>query len=288
MIRCLTLSWLALAVAATASRAEAPRPAGPLVIIGGGRPPPAAMKRFVELAGGGGRARIVVIPMASENPSAAGDSQVAEFTKLGVTNVMVLLLAQDSGSQTGAVASLEGATGIFFPGGDQSRLATYVVGTPVHAKLSEIHRRGVVIGGTSAGAAIMSEVMITGEQRSSSDANEKFTRIRANDVVTAAGLGLVTNAIIDQHFIARKRHNRLISVVLEHPAMLGVGIDENTAIVVASDGSFEVIGERGVLVLDARRGSLPRQDAAGNFSIRGMRTDLLVDGEKFDPGERGK
>jgi cyanophycinase len=128
-----------------------------------------------------------------------------------------------------------------------------LVGTPVQRKLLKLYQAGAVMGGTSAGAALMSKVMITGDEKLNRDTINAFVVIRKDNIVTVEGMGFLTNAIIDQHFVRRKRHNRLISVVLEHPDLVGVGIDEATAIIVRRGELFDVTGRGSVVVYDATR-----------------------------------
>jgi cyanophycinase len=162
--------------------------------------------------------------MASVEPIEAGASMVERLkNEGGIHEAKSLLIPRNKAGDQEILAELDNATGIFFTGGDQVRLATNLVGTATQEKLHELYRKGAVIGGTSAGAAIMSRVMITGEQRKQPGAENLFTTIQKGDVITATGLGFVTNAIIDQHFLARKRQNRLCELVLERPELIGIG-----------------------------------------------------------------
>src|SRR5262249_37764469 len=153
-----------------------------------------------------------------------GREMAEEFKSLGVGTVSSVYLTHTQALAAEAAGKLDGATGVYFTGGDQVLLANDLVGTPVHDKLKALYASGAVIGGTSAGAAVMSEIMITGEERLNTQTNNPFIRIQQGDIVTAPGFGFVHDAIVDQHFVRRKRHNRLISVVLEHPSLVGVGI----------------------------------------------------------------
>lgn len=256
---------------------------GHLFIIGGGRQPAGMMKKFVELAGGTNEARIIVMPMASEDQASAGASQVKEFKSLGVAHVGAVALSRAEATNRSTTTRLDGATGIYFTGGDQSRLAAVLVNSPIQHKLKQLYANGAVIGGTSAGAAIMSEVMITGEELLNSDKANPFKSITRHNIETTAGLGILTNSVIDQHFIKRKRLNRLFSVVLEHPKLIGIGIDESTAIVVKPDDTFEVIGDSAVMVIDARKANRVHSDANGNLSAADIKTHLLLAGDRFDP-----
>ena len=246
------------------------------------------MNRFIELAGGTNQARIIVLPMASEDAAGSGAEQAAEFKSHGAANVESVVLTREEATNHLSAARLDGATAVYFTGGDQSRLAAVLVNSPVHRKLKELYARGAVIGGTSAGAAIMSQVMITGEELLNDDKTNAFKFIKKHNIETAAGFGFMTNAVIDQHFIKRRRLNRLFSVVLEHPQLVGIGIDESTAIIVNPDGTFEVLGESAVMVIDPRRAANIRADQRGNLSARDIKTHVLVAGDRFDLTSRGR
>jgi cyanophycinase len=152
-------------------------------------------------------------------------------------------------------------------------------------RLLELYQEGCVMAGTSAGAAVMSEIMITGEERRKAEEGHEFETLEAENIVTVEGLGFLKTVIIDQHFTTRKRHNRLISLVAEHPRLLGIGIDEETAVVVGPDDHFEVIGNRNVVVYDASKASVTITPAKA-VSFRGMRMDVLVAGDRFDLEKR--
>jgi cyanophycinase len=259
---------------------------GSLFIIGGGDRSPAMMREFVALAGGPEKASIVVIPNASGEPDTACSDMAAEFQSLGVRHVTCLFLSRDQAMDPASAARLDGATAVYFTGGDQSRVTKALVGTHVQRKLKELYAEGAIMGGTSAGAALMSEVMITGDERLNKDTVNNFRSITKGNVVTVEGMGFVTTMIVDQHFVKRKRHNRLISVVLEHPALVGVGIDEATAIVVRPDGTFDVIGEGSVVVYDATEAAGIHADQNGNLSGGNIHMHLLIAGDSFDVARR--
>ncbi|HXX63169.1 MAG TPA: cyanophycinase [Bacteroidota bacterium] len=261
---------------------DAQQPKGTLFIIGGGHRSIEMMQRFVALAGGADRARIVVIPNASGDGDTSCWDMAKEFHALGVREVNCCLLDREQASDPRSAEKLDGATAIYFTGGDQSRVTKALAGTPVQKRLLELYRDGAVIGGTSAGAALMSQVMITGDERLNADSVNAFHFIRKDNIVTIEGMGFLDDAIIDQHFITRKRHNRLISVVLEHPNLVGVGIDEATAIILRPGGSFEVTGEGSVIVYDATHAAGIRTDQHGNLSAHDVVMHLLVAGDGYD------
>lgn len=182
----------------------------------------------------------------------------------------------------GSAALLDGIGGVWFAGGDQSRLTAALLDTPLHARLHEIYRAGGIIGGTSAGAAVMSEVMITGDEKREPAEGREWSTVEAANVVTARGFGFLSGIIVDQHFVTRKRHNRLISLVLENPSLVGVGIDESTAVLVRPDGKYEVLGENQVVVYDARRAATARTPS-GRLGARDVTLHVLVTGDVFDP-----
>jgi len=273
---------IALLGASPKNNDDGQQPKGTLFIIGGGHRSVEMMQRFVELAGGPEHARIVVIPNASADGDTSCWDMAKEFHALGVREVDCCLLNREQASDPRSAEKLAGATAIYFTGGDQSLVTKALAGTPVQKRLLELYRDGAVIGGTSAGAALMSQVMITGDERLNADSVNAFHFIRKDNIVTVDGMGFLDDAIIDQHFVKRKRHNRLISVVLEHPNLVGVGIDEATAIILRPGGSFEVTGEGSVIVYDATRAAGIRTDKRGNFSACNVLMHLLVAGDRYD------
>jgi len=261
--------------ATTISAAE--KPTGHLVIIGGGHRPESVTKRFIELAGGPSSARLVVIPLASEDTVETGRQAVEEFKGLGVGQVEALPTEPEL-----AARSVEQATGVYLTGGDQARLVTALAGTRVVKAMQELWRRGGVIAGTSTGAAVMSARMITGEEHGIAKEEDKFRSIQRDEFETTNGFGFLTNAVIDQHFIARKRENRLFSVVLEQPQLIGIGIDESTAVVVGTDLQFAVLGDRTVMIIDARQAGPVHLGKDRHLAATDLRVHILVEGDRFD------
>jgi len=255
---------------------------GSLFIIGGGDRTADLMREFVEMAGGPAKAKIAIVPNASGDPDTACIDMTAEFKAMGVRNIECVWLTHEQAMDPASAHRLDGATAVYFTGGDQVRVTKALLGTPVHRKLRELYAGGAVLGGTSAGAAIMSDVMITGDERLNKDTVRNFRFIRKNNVVTVEGLGFITDAIIDQHFVARKRHNRLISVVLEHPRLVGVGIDESTAIIVRKGRRFEVAGEGNVIIYDARHARGIRTDTSGTLAATNLTMHVLSAGDGYN------
>ena len=271
------LPMIFVALAAVAGSAQAPTPKGHLVLIGGGEKPPEAMKKFVELAGGP-QSLIVAIPTASAEPD-TGSYYVKLFKEeYGCTNVVALEIKSKADAMRPDYAELAArARGVFFAGGDQIRITKALLDTPVGTAIADAFARGAVVGGTSAGTACQSSPMITGEG--------DFKVIRANSVELVQGLGFFRGVIVDQHFIARQRSNRLISVILEHPDLLGVGVDEETAVWVRPDNTFQVLGKSCVMVVDAKNAAVTRPARTTGHDLLGahdLRVHILLPGEVFD------
>ncbi len=205
--------------------------------------------------------------------------------KLGA-RAWVLDLSREQAMTESAARGLDTATGIWFTGGDQSRIMSVLRGSPVAAAIRARYRGGAVVGGTSAGAAVMTTPMITGDERRPGgdrpDTTQSWTTIAADNVVTAEGLGLLEGAIVDQHFLRRRRHNRLISLVLERPQLVGVGIDESTALVVEPNGWWSVIGQSAAVIYDARRAVVTARGARV-LGARDVRLHVIPAGGRFQP-----
>ena len=255
------------------------------MLVGGGVRPAALMMRFVDLAGGPGRARIAVVPLASAEPAASGAVLERELDSLGADAFVVLLRGAEANTAD-AVRLLDSATGVWFGGGDQSRLTVALAGTASLDAIRARYRAGAVIGGTSAGAAIMSDSMLTGDQTPPGDTTgyygDEYPAIARHRIEIVAGLGFLPMTIVDQHFIRRERHNRLLSAVLERPRMIGVGIDERTAVEVGPDGRWRILGESGVAIYDARRARVPMLGGSA-LGATDVRVHLLPPGGGYDP-----
>ncbi|MBK8945177.1 MAG: cyanophycinase [Ignavibacteriae bacterium] len=251
---------------------------GKLVIIGGVQTTEIIAK-FVELAGGSD-AKIIVIPNAGSEPVLNSEIQVKELIELGA-KAEYLLFTRETADDDANLKKMDWANSVFFLGGDQSDLARDMLGTKLLDKVFEIHNNGGTIGGTSAGAAIMSEVMITGNELIRNDTTGIFLTIEKGNVETIRGFGFLKTVIIDQHFLKRKRHNRTIASLIEHPTLTGVAIDESTSIIVNPDSTFEVL-ENQVLVYDPTNSENIRQDKSGNLGISNMKLHVLISGDKFN------
>lgn len=254
---------------------------GHLVIIGGGDKPSYIIQKIVDFAGGK-NSKIIVIPNASSDPIGSAEYNVQEFKNLGCTNVEYIFFSREDADNDSLVEKLNGTTGIFFSGGDQAFLTRDMLGTKLLDRIYEIYNSGGVISGTSAGAAVMSKLMITGNELINKDTTDIFISIQKGNVEVKEGFGFVKSAFIDQHFIKRKRLNRSISVILENPELLGVGIDESTCIIVNPDETFEVLGENQVIVFDASNCSEIKEDKNGNLGAENLKMHILLSGDQFD------
>lgn len=218
---------------------------GHIVMVGGGARPDPVMRHILQLSGDNS---VLVIPMASATPQETGNSQAAGFRDLGASSAEVLLLPPDAVNNTAAADLIASAKAIWFSGGDQNRLMAALGDGVLLAAVKQAYFNGAVISGTSAGTAVISQSMITGSEAFPAE-DRDFAVLLENNVTTAPGIGLLSNMIVDQHFIMRSRLNRLISVLLDTPEFLAAGIDEATALWIQPDGQAEVLGESQVVLL---------------------------------------
>lgn len=218
---------------------------GKLLIIGGAEDKEGEckiLKRFVREAGGKD-SRIIVLTAATEYPEQVGSQYNEIFKRLGASDVQVLDVSERvSANRETIVHELEKATGVFFTGGDQLRITGILGGTRLGRALHWLYERGVIIAGTSAGASAMSDTMIVGGEAGTA---------KKDTLTMAPGLGLLHSIVVDQHFAQRGRIGRLLSAIAQNPYVLGIGIDEDTSILVYSDGRFTVVGSQTVTVVDA-------------------------------------
>ncbi len=252
---------------------------GPLVIIGGAEDKEnncTVLREFVRLSGGT-KARIAVFTAATSMPSEVADDYIRVFERLGVESVHIIHTEKrEDGDRPEAVKDVQQSTGVFFTGGDQSRIIDFVKGTKVDIALRSRHAEGVVICGTSAGAAMMPDVMIV-EGRSQ-------TSPRVDVVEMGPGMGFLPGIVIDQHFAQRGRLGRLISALVQQPANLGFGIDEDTALIV--DGNeIEVVGSGSVTVVDevgATYNNLDNLLSDEHLAVHGVTLHILPQRFRFD------
>jgi len=253
---------------------------GSLLIIGGAEDKQGdrtILRRFVEAAGGD-RAEIIVMAIATELPEEVGEEYIKVFTDLGVGGVggvSALDPSRREADQKEIGEQIDRATGVFFTGGDQRRIVEVLKGTAAGKALHERYAEGLVIGGTSAGASMMSDLMII-----SGDAE---THPQRGIVKLGEGMGFLPNSVVDQHFAQRGRIGRLLYAVALHRSHLGFGIDENTAILVQGD-ELEVLGEGAVTVIDASSLEFTNVDDLkddANLALSGVRLHMLPAGYRF-------
>src|SRR5579863_2759346 len=234
------------------------------------------LERFIRVSGGSS-ANIVVIPTASRMHE-TGPRYEAIFKELGASEVAVMDFdTRRDCQETGRLRRIEEATGIFFTGGNQLRLTTLLGGTPVAKLIRTRNAHGITVGGTSAGASILSEHMIAfGDEGSS---------VISGSVRLAPGLGLTNRFIIDQHFRQRDRLGRLLTALAYNPFAVGVGLDEDTAAFISPDEIIEVEGTGGVTIVDGSDVTHSSIDKVGDgqpVCMLGLRLHILVAGATFN------
>jgi cyanophycinase len=237
---------------------------------------PRILQRFVDVSGGPD-ADIVVIPTASRAHE-TGSRYEQVFRELGAAHVSVMDFdTRRDCQEPSRLGRLERATGIFFTGGNQLRLTTLLGGTPVAKLIRARNAHGVTVGGTSAGAAILSEHMIAyGDEGSS---------VISGSVRLAPGLGLTNRFVIDQHFRERDRFGRLLTALAYNPFAVGIGLDEDTAAFIGPNNLLEVEGSGGVTVVDASDmtySSMDSIDEGQPLCMLGLKVHLLVAGATFN------
>ncbi len=256
--------------------------AGDLLVIGGAEDKlgkRTVLKEFVERAGGS-EARIAVVPTASSLGPEIIEVYAALFHRLGAAEVYgVRPEDRAQASDPALVADLERATGIFMTGGNQLKLSTVIAGTPFGQAIVEARERGVTVGGTSAGASIQSSHMVAFGPGGSTP-KQRMTQV-------AAGLGLVEDCVIDQHFAQRNRYGRLLMIVSQSPQLLGMGVDEDTAAVISRTADADiltVVGRGSVTLMDGTHMVTNAHQARERRPIlaSGVTLHVLPAGAEFD------
>jgi cyanophycinase len=234
------------------------------------------LRRFVELSGAGD-ARIAVIPTASKQAD-TGSRYEKLFEGLGAGTAFSLPYEERVDTEREDwLEQLETATGIFLTGGAQLRISTILGGTPVAKKIRSLNARGVTVGGTSAGAAILSEHMIA--------FGESGSTPRAGLVSLAPGFGLTNRVIIDQHFRQRDRLGRLLAALAYNPFAIGLGLDEDTAGFIDPDDVIHVLGAGAITIVDAstlEHSSMGTASSGEVICLTGVRLHVLTSGSTFD------
>ena len=257
---------------------------GQLLIIGGAEDKEGdciILREFVRRAGGV-NARIIVMTVATELPREVGENYIRVFERLGAEDIRIVdTVEREDASSATYLEAIEKATGVFFTGGNQARITSVLKDTEIHKLLlKRLAEDGLIIGGTSAGAAMMPDMMIV--------EGESETNPRLEIVEMDPGMGFLPGVVIDQHFLQRGRTGRLLSAVTHQPVNLGIGIDENTAIAVKNN-QFEVVGEGAVTVYDVSQithtnlGQILKDE---DLAICGVKLHILPHGYRFDLASR--
>lgn len=239
-----------------------------LFVVGGGTRPPEGVKKFVDWSGAG-KAKILAITWASGVPDESFAALNKNFTEAGAGSVEhAATRPLDAAKRAQFLEQLRTATGVFFSGGDQNRIMDVLADEELLKLIREKYAKGAPFGGTSAGAAVISDPMMTG------DADLKI--LDGKKVGVRKGLGLLPFVMFDQHFLVRQRHNRLFGFVMENPTYLGIGIDEDNAVLVTDNRHLQVVGPTKVMFVDGKNKNEP------------MRVSFLVSGQQYDLKKRAK
>jgi cyanophycinase len=253
---------------------------GSLLIIGGHEDKTGdclILRKFIEMAGGRD-SRIVIIATATGQPRTVGSEYRELFSSLGAADVHIMAVAnRETANRKEQAGVIKSASGIFFTGGDQLRLTSILGGSAVDAALRAVFKQGAVIAGTSAGASVMSETMIVGGH--SNDSPKK------SSLSMAHGMGFLSEGVVDQHFAQRGRINRLLAAVAQNPHVLGIGIDEDTALVVGPDRVCTVIGSQTVTIIDGKNilySNISESNRSQPLAISNVLLHILPAGFGFD------
>ncbi|MFN2315810.1 MAG: cyanophycinase [Gemmatimonadales bacterium] len=254
-----------------------PKPQGTLIIIGGREDQVGERRILREVARHITNGRLVLATIASHSRDGYLERYQASFAELGITEVTELYIDdREEARHPDKLRCLDDVEAIFFSGGDQLRITSQIAGTPVCDRIFEIYENGGVIAGTSAGASAMSETMLV--------QGPDVSVFHFGDVHMAPGLSLLPGVIIDQHFAERGRLGRLLGAVSQNPRALGIGLDEDTAIVVRGN-LFTVIGSGAVYLVDASDvtySDVSEDRPSQTPSIFDIRVHVLGDGQEFD------
>lgn len=251
---------------------------GKLFIIGGGKRPPNMVREMIRISGVDSAGYIVILPMSSIEPDTSFYYAKRQFVLEGVNRVYNFYFEKGELPSSSRIDSLLKAKLIYISGGEQVRFMNVVRSSPFYQALHKAYENGAVIAGTSAGAAVMSKKMITGNEFKHPEYTGDFQTIEAENMELVEGMGFLEDVIIDQHFIWRMRMNRLISVAIENPGDVCIGIDESTAIVVEGD-SARVTGASQVVVLKSTQEEYSVKE--GLLGAENIKLDVYLPGEKF-------
>ena len=250
---------------------------GPLIIIGGHEDKEGEREILSEVARRLRGGKLVLATVASHEPEGYFEAYQSAFSALGNDDLVEVYVRERAETlDPEKLKAFEGAAGVFFSGGDQLRISSQIGDTPIEQRVREIHARGGVVAGTSAGASVMSDTMLV-----KGASGESY---RIGDLHMAPGLGLIRDVIIDQHFAERGRIGRLLGAVAHNPRVLGIGIDEDTAIIV-EDGRFRVIGTGAIYVVDGSgitHSNIAEAQSECAMSMYDVRLHVLSKGDDFE------
>lgn len=253
---------------------------GKLIIIGGAEDKKGdctILKKVVDDSGGQG-AKVSIMTTATNYPYEVGREYRDLFAKLGVKTIEIIDIQNRFEAQDcDYINKIQDSTCVFFTGGDQLRITSILGGTPIYKKIKELYSQGALIAGTSAGASVMSTTMIVNGPN-----NET---IKKCTVKMAPGLGLMDGVVVDQHFAQRGRMGRLITAIAQNPNIIGIGIDENTAIYVDANGKLDVIGQNSVTIIDGsnvKTTNVSELKPDEILAISDMKLHIIPSGYGFD------
>jgi cyanophycinase len=257
---------------------------GTLIIIGGAEKKDPEKKILKEVARQAGGGKLVVVTVATEDPEETWKEYRQIFRELGVTKTAHLdVRIREEATSKERVKVLDGAKVVFFTGGDQLKITSQLGDSAVYQTLEKMFAEGVTVAGTSAGASVMSETMLV-----SGDAEESHQIGKL--IAMAPGLGLIQEVVVDQHFAERGRLGRLLGAIAQNPRYMGMGIDENTAVVVRGQ-EMEVIGQGAVYVLDGSGATYSNlaesdEDQDKTMAVFDVKLHVLSEGNRFNLAER--
>jgi cyanophycinase len=263
-------------------------PKGALIIIGGGEDKKGGRTILREVASRVRGGHLIIATVASHEPEGYFEDYERAFEGLEIGKLTELYIEERAEAFTEKnIELVESADGIFFTGGDQLRITSQLGDTPLEHRLRQMYAAGGMVAGTSAGASVMSDTMLIGGKSGES--------LLIGDIRMSPGLAFLPDVTIDQHFAERGRLGRLLECVAQNPRVLGIGIDENTAIVVEG-GRLRVIGTRAVYIIDGMDltySNVGETEKPVPLSAFNVRLHILSEGDSFDlvsrtPRHRGR
>ncbi len=254
-------------------------PNGKLFVIGGGKRPPGLVKDLIRTSEIGEKGYAVILPMSSGEPDTAAFYAIKQFTDLGLSAEKFTTMQLTEQTVTpDKLDSLKNAQLIYLTGGDQRKFMDLVEPTKVPETIRAAYQRGATVAGTSAGAALMSGQMITGDEKKHPEYTGDFRTIEAENIILRPGLGLTADIIFDQHFIYRMRMNRLLTLSLEYPDKICVGIDESTAFILTEGNKYRIGGDYQVILLQNKASEVIQKN--GLLGGQELVTKVLLSGDR--------